>query len=287
MKKLFAASLLSMFLASLMFSQTSTARVRDDDDFAGPVSSIQTEVVTFSRQNGEEVEGPRLRVQSRNYSSDGRQCETIFYKRDGSVDRREVRQYNEQGKWVEWNGYDANGLLVFRKLNNFDETGRITSEVTLNSDGTIRQRKVLVWSPTRSGIDEIDTFNGVGDLIRKDVSHYDYQSQKLIWETLDSSTGRRSKQTFDLTNNDPRRRIQAFDASDGKGSVTSTFSDSSTGQQVNNKIYDSTGTVIEQLPINREYDSHKNVIKETHLRIGKGEEKPETLFILYNTISYY
>lgn len=286
MKKIFAALILNIFLSPLTFSQTNAVLTRDDDDFLGPVRSVQTEVVMFSRQNGEYVEGTRLLVQTRNYSSDGRQCETVFYKRDGSISRKEVRLYNEQGKWLEWNSYDANGLLVFRKLNNFDETGRITVEVTFNGDGTIRQRKVLVWSPMKDRIDEIDTYNGVGELIRKDVSRYDYHAGKLIWDT-EESNGRHSKQTFDLTNNDPRRRIQESVGTDTKGSVESTFTDSATGQQINNTVYNSTGAVVEKLPISREYDSHKNVIKETHLKFKNGDETPEPLFILYNTISYY
>jgi hypothetical protein len=286
MKKHFAALMLNIVLASLTYSQTNAVLIRDDDDFAGPVRSVQTEVGLFSSQNGEYVEAPRLLVQTRNYSSDGRQCETIFYKRDGSISKKEVRIYNEQGKWSEWNSYDANGLLVFRKLNNFDETGRITVEMTLNGDGTIQQRKVLVWSPMRDRIDEIDTYNGLGELLRKDVSRYDYHNRKLIWDT-EESNGRHSKQTFDLTNNDVRRRIQESVGSDAKGSVESTFTDSATGQQINNTVYNSNGGVVEKLPINREYDSHKNVLKETHLKLKNGDEKPEPLFILYNTISYY
>lgn len=286
MKKRFAALAFSILSAVIAFSQTNSVLIRDDDDFAGPVRSVQTEVVEFSRQNGEEVEKPRLLVQTRNYSSDGRQCETIFYKPDGSTLRKEVRLYNERGKWTEWNSFDANGLLVFRKINNFDETGRITVEVTLKGDGTLQQRKVLVWSPLRDRIDEIDTYNGDGDLIRKDVSHRDPLNRKLIWETEDSN-GRRGKQTFDLTSGDPRRRIQESSGSDAKGSRTTTFTNSAAGQQVDNTIYNAAGAVVEQLPIKREYDSHKNIIKETHLRLKKGDETPEQLFILYNTISYY
>ena len=286
MKKYFAASLLSMFFASLTFSQTKAALFRDDDDFAGPVRNVRTEVVGVSRQNGEYVEGPRVLVQTRDYSSDGRQCETTFYEPDGTMSRKEVRVYNESGKWVEWNNYDASGMLVFRKLNNFDESGRITVEMSLNGDGTIQQRKVIVWSPMKDRMDEIDTYDGEGTLIRKDVSHYDHRNRKLIWVTEEPG-GKKGKQTFDLTNNDPRRRIQESVGADAKGSVASTFTDSATGQQIDNTIYDSTGSVVEKMPINREYDSRKNVIKETHLRAKKGDEKPEPLFVLYNTISYY
>ncbi|HKC64163.1 MAG TPA: hypothetical protein VKB86_11015 [Pyrinomonadaceae bacterium] len=286
MKRYFAALLLSTLLVSLTFSQTNAVLIRDDDDFAGPVRSVRTEAVSFSRQNDEYVEGSRILVQTRNYSSDGRQFETIFYKPDGSVRQKEVRIYNEQGKWTEWDGYDANGSLLFRKLNNFDQGGRITEEITLNADATIRQRKVLVWSPGRDRITEIDTYNSEGAPVRKDVSHYDYRNKKLIWNTEELG-GRQGKQTFDLTGNDPRRRIEESVGSDVKGSVVSTFNDSAAGQQVNNTIYNSAGEAIEQLPINREYDSHKNVIKETHLVLKKGDEKPQPIFVLYNTISYY
>lgn len=286
MKKYFAASLLSLSLTSLTFSQTNAVLIRDDDDFAGSVRSVKTEVVGFSRHNGEYMEGPRVLVQTRNYSSDGRQYEAVFYKQDGSVAKKEARIYNESGKWVEWNSYDANGLLVFRKLNNFDEGGRITEEITLDSDGNIQQRKVIIWSPLKNRMDEIDTYNGEGALIRKDVSRYDYRNRKLIWITEEPG-GKQGKQTFDLTNNDPRRRIQESIGSDAKGSVASTFTDSANGQKIDNTIYSSTRSVVVKLSINREYDSRKNVIKETHLRVKKDDETPEPLFVLYNTISYY
>ena len=286
MKKYFAASLLIMFFAALTFPQTNAVLFRDDDEFAGPVHNIRTEVVGVSVQNGEHVEGPRVLVQTRNYSSDGRQCETTFYAPDRSVSKKEVRIYNESGKWVEWNSYDASGSLVFRKLNIFDEGGRIIVEMTLNGDGTVQQRKVIVWSPMKDRMDAIDTYNGEGTLIRKDVSQYDNQNEKLIWVTVEPG-GKHSKQTFDLTNDDPRRRIQESVGADSQGVVASTFTDSDTGQQIDNTIYNATGSVVQKLPVNREYDSRKNVIKETHLRAEKDDETPEPLFVLYNTISYY
>jgi hypothetical protein len=288
MNKHFAALILGLLLTSVAVSQTSTVLIRDGDDFRGPVHSVRTEVVLVSKYNGEYIEGQRLLSQVKTYSSDGRQCETLFYKQDGNQYKKDIFIYNEMGKWSEWDSYDANGLLVSRKINSFDEEGRITVEVTLNGDGTLQQRKVLVWSSTKNRILEIDTYNGEGEQIRKDVSQYDYRNKKLTWLSEEPGS-RRSKQTFDLSNDDPRTRLQEYVGYSANGSVASThtFADNQAAQHIEKADYDANGSVISKMTENREYDSHKNIIKITQMRLNKEAGTSEPISIIYNTISYY
>lgn len=288
MNKYFAVLILSLLFNPSASSQTNPLSVRDDDEFRGPVRSVRTEIVSVSKQNGVYIEGPRLLVQTKNYSSDGRQCETIFYKRDESQAGKDVRIHNEAGKWTEWDRYDANGWLVSKRNNNFDEGGRITEELTVDANGVLQQRKVLIWSSMKDKIDEIDTYNGEGVLIRKDVSHYDYRSRKLIWDTEELG-GKIGKQIFDLTNRDPRTRLEESVNYNANGSVagTNTYTDTPTAQNVEQVAYDAKGSVAAEWKQDREYDSQKNVIKITRMRLIKETGISEPVSIIYNTISYY
>ncbi|MBA2731645.1 MAG: hypothetical protein H0U54_02005 [Acidobacteria bacterium] len=286
MSKHFFALIFSFLFASLTYSQTSTVLIRDGDDFRGSIRSIKSETVVVSRQNGEYIESQRVLTHIRNYSSDGRECETITYAPDGSQQKREVQVYNEMGKLVEWNSYDADGLLVRRKLNSFDEGGRITQETTLNGDGTVQQRKVLIWSSTKDKILEIDTYDGEGLQIRKDVSRYDNRNKKLIWLTEEPSQ-KRSKQTFDLNSSEPR--LQEYVGYNANGSAASTHVSSNTApvQQIEKTNYNEDGSVQIKLTEHREFDSHQNRIKVSHLKLNKDSGVLEPLYITYNTISYY
>jgi hypothetical protein len=286
MNKHFFALMFSFLFASLAYSQTSAVLIRDGDDFRGSIRSIKSETVVVSKQNGEYIEGQRVLTHIRNYSVDGRECETITYSPDGSQQKREVQIYNEMGKLVEWNSYDADGLLVRRRLNAFDEGGRITQETTLNSDGTVQQRKILIWSNAKDRILEIDTYDGEGLQIRKDVSRYDYQNKKLTWLTEEPGQ-KRSKQTFDLNSSEPR--LQEYVGYNANGSTVATHISSNTApiQQVEKTNYNENGSVQMKVTENREFDSHKNMIKISQLKLNKDSGALEPFFIVYNTISYY
>jgi hypothetical protein len=285
MNKYFSALLLSFLFATLAYSQTGTVVSRDGDDFRGLIRSIKSEAVVIAVQNGEYIEGPRRLTQTRTYSADGRECETIAYRPDGSLDKREVQIYNAMGKLVEWNSYNAEGILVRRRLNSFDEGGRIDVETTLNGDGTLQQRKVLIWSSAKDKLLGIDTYDGAGLLIRRDISRYDNQNKKLIWFTEELGQ-KRSKQTFDL-NAEPTLQEYVGYNDNGSAANTHVASNSAPVQQIEKTTYDKDGAVLSKFTENHEYDSHKNRIKISYLKLNKDNGAPEPLYIVYNTISYY
>lgn len=283
MSKYFAALLLSLLPASLASAQSNSISLRDGDEFRGPVRTVRTEMTRLSRQNGEDVEGPRVLVRVKTYSPDGRRGELIAYKPDGSQQYRDVYIYNDAGKLAEKDTYNETDTLTRKQVNSFDETGRLTAEIAYNGDETLQQRKLLIWSDSKDRILEIDTYDGAGTLIRRDVNHY--ENNKSIWLT-DEPGGKRSKQTFDL-NGAPR--LQEYVAYDDNGSVArkTEFSKESPVQHVEGTDYNADGSVRRKTSQTRERDSYHNVTKITDLVWDKETEAFEPRVITYNTISYY
>lgn len=286
MRKLFAALIVSLFIAPLTFAQSKRILYRDGDEFRGALKSVRVEVTTFSRQNGERVEGLRLLKQLKNYSADGRRCESITYQPDGGQFRRDVLVYNGAGKLAEKYIYDETDALLLKQVNSFDEDGRLTAETDFNGDETLRQKKVLIYSGAKDRILEIDTYDEKGVLFRKDINGYDYASNKSIWYT-EKLDGTRDKQTFDLNSPEPRLEESIVYHANGSVARKEMSSKTSPVQRIEGENYDGDGALIGKTSVAREFDSHKNAIKVTLLMWNEKRGASEPLTVTYNTISYY
>lgn len=287
MSKYVVALILSLALASAALAQSNKTLFRDGDEFRGPVKSVRVEETVFLNQNGERLEGPRVLKQVRNYSADGRRCEMVTYQLDGSSQfRRDVFLYNDSGKLSEKRIYDEADALMLRQVNSFDEDGRLIAETNFGGDETLQQRKVLIYSSAKDRIIEIDTYDGKGVLFRRDVNTYDYAGNKSIWQT-EKLDGTADKQTFDLNSPEPRLEESIVYHVNGAMARKEVMSGDSPAQQIEGENYDRNGALIRKTSVNREFDSHKNVVKTTQLRWSKKRGASEPHVVTYNSISYY
>jgi hypothetical protein len=286
MRKYFASLLLSIFLASAASAQSNPISYRDGDEFRGFIRSVQTEHALVSRQNDEVIEGPRVLLQTRKYSPDGRRCETIAYQKDGSQRYKDIYIYNDAGKLAEKDTFNEQDVLTRKQVNSFDEGGRLIEETAFNTDGTLQQRKVFIYSSAKDRLLEIVTYDGNGMVIRRDVNSYDYQNRKSTWHT-EEPDGTRSEQTFDL--NAPEPRLQEYISYNAGGAVARTHVSSNDYpvHRIEGTDYNADGAIVRKESQNREFDSQRNITKITWLRWNKERETFEPFAITYNIISYY
>jgi hypothetical protein len=108
----------------------------------GPVHTIRDERVTFTKQNGDLVEGPRVLVQTMEYNEDGTKQEWTFYSPVGNVVIRRVETYDPDGRILETNNFQ-NGVLNNRVVSNYNEQKELIERVTYRRDGSVSGRTVF------------------------------------------------------------------------------------------------------------------------------------------------
>src|ERR1700682_3017388 len=67
----------------------------------GPVHTIRDERVTFTKESGNLVEGPRVPVQTITYNEDGTKQEWTSYSPAGNIVYRRVEAYDPEGRILE------------------------------------------------------------------------------------------------------------------------------------------------------------------------------------------
>jgi hypothetical protein len=149
--------------ASAFAQQKEGPKRRYDDSFVGPVRTVRVEVASYVKRGGKLVEGPRRLSFTNSYSEDGKRREWEYYEADGTLRERSVTVYDDAGRVVEqyyYKGRDhLNGKLVSRP----DEG----ETILYNSDGSLRQRRVIVIR--EDGSREVKVYNADGTLFRTSV----------------------------------------------------------------------------------------------------------------------
>jgi hypothetical protein len=287
MRKYFAPLMLCVLLASSAVAQSDRRLLdRDGDEFRGPVRSVRTEVAMVSRTAGAAAaEGPRRLLRVRTYSADGRRCETVSYGDDGRQASRTVDVYNEAGRLAEKETYDADDALVLRQVNSFDEGGRLTSETLSAGDGTLKQKRFLIYSAAKDRLLEIVTYDARGVLTRREVNSDDPQNQTSVWH-IEEADGRRSEQTFDLGQPEPRLAEAVAYGAGGSVETLHTSSDEEPVRRLDDTSYNADGSVMEKTSQQVEYDSYKNVKRVNQVRWNKKSGALEPFAVLYNVITY-
>lgn len=287
MRKYFATLMLCALLASSAAAQSDSRLLyRDGDEFRGPVRSVRTEVVKVSLRDGKIVEeGPRVLTQVKKYSADGRRCETIKYDGGGSQLYRDVHVYNEVGKLAEKESYDAADSLLRKQVNSFDEHGLVTLETLYAGDGALTQKRFLIYSAAKDRLLEIVTYDGAGEMIRREVNSQDAPPGKVVWH-IEEAGGRRSEQTFDLNRVEPRLEEAVAYRADGTVASRDVTSSEEPAQRFDETRYNEDGSVATKTIQRREYDSHRNVKRVNHLRWNQERGAFEPDAVLHNIISY-
>jgi hypothetical protein len=108
----------------------------------GPVQTIRDERVTFARENGNPVEGPRVLLQTMTYNEDGTRQDSTFYSPVGNVILRRVETYDPDGRILEANSYQ-NGILSNRVVSNYNDQKELIERVAYRRDGSVSNRTVF------------------------------------------------------------------------------------------------------------------------------------------------
>src|SRR5438552_14429391 len=87
----------------------------------GPVHTIRDERVTFTKENGNLVEGPRVLFHTITYNEDGTKQEGVLYGPEGVAIHRTVDTFDPDGRILETNTFLGNGALNNRVVNNYND----------------------------------------------------------------------------------------------------------------------------------------------------------------------
>jgi antitoxin component YwqK of YwqJK toxin-antitoxin module len=247
----------------------------------GPVHTIRDERVTFTRENGVPVEGPKVLVLTITYSEDGTKQERTFYGPPGVVIRA-VDIFDPDGRILETSNFSRSDVLNNRVVSNYNDQKELIERITYRRDGSVSNRTVFrshgnqreseSWLYDFNGgiISQSKTTNDV-PAKRADSTSIDARGLVQTQSTItDNTDGSREFKT-ESSNGDYKREVIA---PGGKGSEDRT-------------TYNKDGTIKSKERYIREFDSYRNLIKTTHLTANGDSQDFEPADVTYRTITYY
>ena len=280
LKRLLSASILLAALAAAASAQQKPLMFRQGDAFRGPVKSARIEHATFKRVDGVLVEGPRRLSVVSTYSPDGRRKEYEGYGPDGSVRTRYVHVYDDAGNEVELSMFDGKGDLQMRRV--YHPAAGET--LTYNGDGSLRERRVVTLRPDGK-LAEVRLYNGDGALKSRDVNTK--EGGVSVWSTYGPDGVLKREARHSLNYGGPHHTELKTFAPDGSP-VWRRVSD------VDAKVSDlrvtedkGDGGPTRQTRETREYDSHRNLHKQTSFKWNAETGEYEPTSVSYYTLTYY
>jgi hypothetical protein len=265
LKRLLSASLLLAALAASAAAQGKAVEFRQGDAFRGPVESARLEQVTYSREDGVLVEGPRRLSVVFNYSPDGRRKEYESYAPDGSLRTRHVYVYDEAGNEVEMTVFDGEGDLQTRRVHDPDAG----ETLTYNGDGSLRERRVATLSTDGTQV-EMRRYDGGGEL--KEQGARPRAAGGGTWNTYgpDSVPG-----------------IEAGSSRDQRGRHRAGSQTSAPNRRVIFRRFSEVDAGVSDQRETREYDSRGNLLKVTNSKWDAETGEYEPSAVTHCTITYY
>ena len=245
----------------------------------GPVHTIRDERATFKNDHGNFVEGPRLLVQTLEYNEDGTRQDRTSYT-DENHPYRTLDTYDPDGRILETKNF-RNSVLESRVVSNYDEQKELIEQLTYRPDDSIQdrvvfkrqgnQREVESWSYDIHGnvVAQIKTINDLSARRSQSISISPGRVSQIEYSTIDNPDGSREFRTEQSNGSFKRQVITGVQGSEDRVS------------------YNKDGTIRNKERILREFDSHQNMVKETHLT-AKGDSSDFTTdYVYYRTITYF
>jgi antitoxin component YwqK of YwqJK toxin-antitoxin module len=247
----------------------------------GPVQSIRDERVTFTKENGNLVEGPRVLLQTITYNEDGTKQEWTSYSPAGNIVYRRVEAYDPEGRILETSNFPG-GILNTRVVSNYDDQKQLIERVTYRGDGSLLDRTV---------------FRGQGN--QRESESWSYDARGNITSQSKTTNDRPAKRADSITIN-PRGVVQTqstvTDNPDGSVEFRTERSNGDFKREVFIPIakgsedrvsYNKDGTIKSKERFLREFDSYHNMIKQTHLTAKGDFSDFAPVDVTYRTITYY
>jgi len=245
----------------------------------GPVHTIRDERATFRNEQGNLVQEPRTLVQTLEYNEDGTRQDRTSYA-DGNHVYRTLDTYDPDGRILETINFRS-GILETRVVSNYDDHKQLIEQLTYRPDGSIQdrlvfrrqgnQREVESWSYDIHGnvVAQIKTLNDLPARRSQSISIGPGGVSQTEFSTIDNPDGSRE---FRTEQSDGSFKRQVITDRNGTEDLV---------------LYNKDGTIKSKERTLREFDSHQNMIKETHLT-AKGDSADFTPgYVAYRTITYF
>ncbi|HEX8500942.1 MAG TPA: hypothetical protein VF659_10165 [Pyrinomonadaceae bacterium] len=279
-KKLLPASLLLAALAAPAAARQKTVEFRQGDALSGPIQSARLEQTTFRRVNGALVEGPRRLTSVSTYAPDGKRKEQVSYAPDGSPRAKYVHLYDDAGNEVEMSFFDGRGDLQMRRV----YRPAAGETLTYNGDGSLRDRRVVVTRPDNTQL-ETRLYDGAGVLVERSVNERD--AKKSVWSTYRGDGTLKKRDTHSLDYGGPHHTESETFAADGVTPVGRRVSDADAAATDLRAVNEGHNPGPRRTRETREYDSHRNLSKQTTFRWNEATGEFEPAAVTYYTITYY
>lgn len=248
----------------------------------GPVHTIRDERVTYTRENGNLVEGPRVLLQTINYNEDGTKQERTSYNPDGVAIYRTVDTFDPGGRILETNTFSRGDVLNTRVVSNYNDQKQLIERVTYRRDGSVLGRTVFrrqgnqieseSWMYDANGgvVSQSKTTN---DLPAKRADTISINPESVVQTQSTTTVGPNGSREFTTEESNGGFRREAI-VPVGKGND-------------DRIIYNKDGTIKSKERSIREFDSYHNMIKTTHLTATGDSTDFQTIDVTYRTITYF
>ncbi len=238
------------------------------------------ERATFSRVDGQLIEGPRRLVSVSNYAPDGKRWEQESYAPDGSLRTRYVHVHDDAGNEVELSVFDGKGALQMRRV--YRPETRET--LTYNGDGTLRERSVSLLRADGT-LAETRTYDGGGALKERSVNERDDKTS--VWSTYRADGSLKKRDEHSLDYGGPHRTETQTYSADGSV-VARRVSDVDAGvSDLRATVEAGDGGPPRKTRETREYDSRRNLSRLTNYTWNAEAGDYEPAAVTYYTVTYY
>ncbi len=247
----------------------------------GPVHTIRDERVTFTKENGNMVEGPRALVHTMEYTEDGTKLDQTYYIPAGNIVIRRVETYDPDGRILETNTCQ-NGNLSNRVVSTYDDRKQLIERVTYRGDGSVLGR--VVYRRQGNQIEsESWLYDRHGGIIQQGKTTNDLPAKRA--ESISISAGGVVQTQSTMTNKPDGSTEFTTERSNGDFEREAIVPiDKGSDERI---VYNRDGTIKSKDRFIREFDSCHNMTKTTHLTAKGDSADFEMADITYRTITYY
>lgn len=283
MKKLLILSAAILSLANYV-----SAQVPKRHELVGAVRSLHSETAKLTEVGGENVEGPRVLIESVSYDDHRNVTEQVVNNRDGTL------------RWkITWNGgstYDADGHELERVTNNasaevisrtvsvYDGNGNRVKSITYGAAGEITSHSTFEYE---NGLKiRADHFKSSDSTRATELFTYD--SQGRLSEIIRPENFTQYREGFKYDGRGNETEWSVYDK-DGKRvlKVTAAYSDDSRGNPTEFRKYDSGDKLLMKEIYTYEFDSQGNWIKsKTSREMYRGQAPIIETEMTYRKITY-
>lgn len=220
------------------------------------------------------------------YNARGDEIEARYFEPNGTPRSRHTYEYDDRNRKTSETNYDGAGAIKSRAVYVYDSCGRAGETLLYNGDGVLLTRRAIGRAAGSSNIAGNVTYDGAGNVLRRETNTRDAASGSSIWTRRDAAGEPVGSTTFSL--DDPQRHVVTEHNADGSLAVRRVMiGDSLRGSELQMIEYDPAGKVVRHKREAREFDAEGNIVKtiESYLNAQTGALEPRV--VIYRTITYW